>query len=124
MLWLISWRIATSAVCAATDSYPTTFSGNVSWYGPNFHGKLTASGERFDMNKLTAASRSLPLGTRVLVENPRNGKSVIVTINDRGPYIKGRILDLSREAARRLDILLGGVAYVDCTVLSQGHSRR
>ena len=73
-----------------------------SWYGPGFHGRLTANGERFDMNELTAAHKTLPFGTRVLVHNPRTGKEVVVRINDRGPFIKGRMIDLSKAAAKAL----------------------
>jgi len=94
-----------------------TFSGNVSWYGIQFHGKKTASGRMFDMNKLTCAHRTLPFGTKILVENPRTGQSVIVEVIDRGPYSGHRVMDLSREAARRLGILLGGLAFVQCTVI-------
>jgi rare lipoprotein A len=96
-----------------------TFSGNVSWYGPQFQGKKTASGRPFDMNKLTCAHRNLPFGTKILVENPRTGQSVIVEVIDRGPYAGHRVMDLSREAARRLGIILGGLAFVQCTVISQ-----
>ena len=76
--------------------------GVASWYGPGFHGRLTANGERFDMNELTAAHKTLPFGTRVLVHNPRTGKEVVVRINDRGPFIKGRVIDLSKAAAKAL----------------------
>ncbi len=76
--------------------------GMASWYGPGFHGRLTANGERFDMNELTAAHKTLPFGTRVLVHNPRTGKEVVVRINDRGPFIKGRMIDLSKAAAKAL----------------------
>ena len=81
--------------------------GNASWYGKKFHGRATASGEDFDMFELTAAHRQLPLGTYVKVTDLRNGKWVIVRINDRGPYIKGRIMDLSYGAARMLDFHAG-----------------
>lgn len=81
-----------------------------SWYGPGFHGKKTASGQVFDQNKMTAASKTLPFGTRIKVRNPKNGKTVTVVINDRGPFIKGRGIDLSKEAARRLGI--DGIAKV------------
>lgn len=81
--------------------------GNASWYGKKFHGRATASGEDFDMFELTAAHRQLPLGTYVRVTNLRNGKSVIVRVNDRGPYIRGRILDLSYGAARMLEFHAG-----------------
>ena len=78
--------------------------GVASWYGPGFHGRKTASGERFNTNELTAAHLSLPFGTKLLVRNERNGKEVVVRINDRGPYIKSRIIDLSQAAARALGI--------------------
>src|SRR6266511_283347 len=78
--------------------------GKASWYGPGFHGRKTASGERFNQNELTAAHRKLPLGTKATVTNLRNGKTVEVEINDRGPYARGRILDLSKAAAERLDM--------------------
>lgn len=79
--------------------------GIASWYGPRFHGRRTASGERFDMRALTAAHPTLPFGTVVRVENPESGRSVDVRINDRGPHIKARIIDLSRAAARALGLL-------------------
>jgi len=71
-----------------------------SWYGPGFHGRLTANGERFDQNALTAAHRSLPFGTRVRVTSTETGRSVVVRINDRGPFVRGRSIDLARAAAR------------------------
>ncbi len=86
--------------------------GKASWYGPGFHGKRTASGEVFDQNKLTAGSRTLPLGTIVEVTNLKNHRKVEVRINDRGPYAKGRTLDLSRAAAAKLGMLRTGVAPV------------
>jgi len=81
--------------------------GNASWYGKSFHGRATASGEDFDMFELTAAHRQLPLGSFVRVTNLHNGKSVVVRVNDRGPFVKGRILDLSYGAARMLDFHRG-----------------
>ncbi|PYP91213.1 MAG: hypothetical protein DMG65_08570 [Candidatus Angelobacter sp. Gp1-AA117] len=81
--------------------------GNASWYGKKFHGKETASGDDFNMFELTAAHRQLPLGTYVKVTNLRNGKWVIVRINDRGPYVGRRIMDLSYGAARMLDFHAG-----------------
>ena len=86
--------------------------GRASWYGPGFHGKRTASGERFDMNDLTAAHRTLPFGTRVRVRNIQNGREVVVRINDRGPQIRDRIIDLSKAAAVALDLLQAGEAPV------------
>jgi len=94
------------------------FSGNVSWYGPGFQGRKTASGEIFDMNKPTAAHLTLPLGTRVLVEDPKTGKSVIVKVNDRGPYVRTRVMDLTKEGGRRIDLLTRGVAYVNCLIIN------
>jgi len=80
-----------------------------SWYGPRFHGKLTANGEIYDQTALTAAHKSLRFGTLLKVTNPRSKKSVIVRINDRGPYIPGRQLDLSKAAAEQLDVIGSGV---------------
>ena len=81
--------------------------GNASWYGKQFHGRMTASGEDFDMFELTAAHRQLPLGTYVKVTNLRNGKWIVVRVNDRGPYVSGRIMDLSYSAARMLNFSSG-----------------
>ncbi|WP_414709057.1 septal ring lytic transglycosylase RlpA family protein [Ramlibacter sp.] len=86
--------------------------GKASWYGPGFHGKLTASGERFDMNARTAAHRTLAFGSLVLVRNMRNGREVVVRINDRGPHVRGRIIDLSKAAAAAIDLLQAGEAPV------------
>lgn len=86
--------------------------GYASWYGGRFHGRLTSSRERFNLFKFTAASRTLPLHTYVLVRNLDNGKTVVVRINDRGPYVDGRIIDLSRAAARKIGMEEDGVKYV------------
>lgn len=86
---------------------PEVGRGLASWYGPRFHGRRTASGERFDMHALTAAHPTLPFGSIVRVENVETGRSVDVRINDRGPHIKQRIIDLSRAAARALGLLDG-----------------
>ena len=86
--------------------------GAASWYGPGFHNRLTANGERFDMNSMTAAHKTLPFGTFVLVKSEQTGKSVTVRINDRGPYVKGRIIDLSRAAAEHLGMHKSGVLKV------------
>ena len=91
--------------------------GEASWYGHPYHGRTTASGEVYDMNELTAAHRSLPFGTRVEVTNLNNGRSVVVRINDRGPFKKGRIIDLSRSAARKLDMIEAGVVPVRVVLL-------
>jgi rare lipoprotein A len=97
--------------------------GIASWYGLEFHGRRTASGERFDMNALTAAHPTLPFGTRVRVLNPRNGRSIEVRINDRGPHVRGRIIDLSHAAARAIGHLGWGAKSVVVTPLAEGRSR-
>ena len=91
--------------------------GEASWYGRYHQGRRTASGERFDMNKLTAAHPTLPLGTEARVTNLENGKSVEVTVNDRGPYVKGRAIDLSAKAAQELGMKRRGIATVHIEVL-------
>jgi len=91
--------------------------GVASWYGHPFHGCPTASGEIYDMHGLTAANKELPLGTRVRVTNLENGRQVAVVINDRGPFVKNRIIDLSLGAARRLDIVRNGTARVRIEIL-------
>jgi rare lipoprotein A len=90
---------------------PTVETGLASWYGKPFHGRRTANGERYDMDAMTAAHKTMPLPSYALVRNPANGRQVVVKVNDRGPFVKGRIIDLSRAAARRLRI--GGVAQVE-----------
>ena len=92
--------------------------GTASWYGKLFHGKETASGKNYDMYAYTAAHRSLPLGSKVRVVNLQNGKDIVVKINDRGPYIKNRIIDLSYSAAKSLGIIDGGIQDVTIEVLS------
>jgi len=94
-----------------------TTDGVASYYGKEHHGRKTANGEIFDMTKLTAAHRSLPFGSQVKVTNLSNQRSVIVRINDRGPYYKGRIIDLSQAAAERLEMLTVGIAKVKVEVL-------
>lgn len=91
--------------------------GIASWYGPNFHGRLTSNREVFDMNKVSAAHKSLPLPTWVQVTNLRNGRSIVVRVNDRGPFKDDRIIDLSREAARRIGMIEDGTALVEVVAL-------
>lgn len=86
--------------------------GRASWYGPTFHGRRTSSGERFDMNDLTAAHGTLRFGTRVRVRNVANGREVVVRINDRGPHARARIIDLSKAAAAALGFLHAGETLV------------
>lgn len=92
--------------------------GLASWYADEFHNRKTASGELYNKNKLTAAHRTLPFGTKVKVTRIDNGKSVIVTINDRGPHIGGRIIDLSRKAAEKIDLISEGVTMVKIVSLN------
>jgi rare lipoprotein A len=94
---------------------PPVVSGEVtaSWYGPEHHNKLTASGQRFDMNKNTLAHRTLPMGTKVRLVNPNNGKSAEGVVNDRGPYIKGRDVDVSYAMAKQLGFVKKGVTKLD-----------
>ena len=91
--------------------------GVVSWYGDKFHGRKTASGERYDKHELTAAHKSLPFGTKVKVTNIRNGKSVVVEINDRGPYAKSRVLDLSQAAFSEIGHTNTGVMQVEYEII-------
>lgn len=94
--------------------------GLASWYGQRHQGRPTASGEAYDMNQLTAAHRTIPFGTRLRVTNVENGRSVVVRVNDRGPHVPGRILDLSLRAATELGMLGEGVARVEVVVLTDG----
>jgi len=94
--------------------------GVASWYGKKFHGKATSSGEIYNMYAMTAAHKTLPLPTEARVTNLRNGKSVIVMINDRGPFVDNRIIDLSYSAARELDMITAGTALVEVETLSSG----
>ena len=107
----------------SVSSQPTIIANSIgglaSWYGPGFHGRLTASGEVYNQNALTAAHPDLKFGTRVKVTNLRNGRSVVVRINDRGPYVGGRVIDLSAAAARSLGMIKSGVASVRVTVLGR-----
>jgi rare lipoprotein A len=100
-----------------------TQTGRASWYGRKFHGRRTASGERYDMNALTAAHKTLPLAAYVRVTNSANSKSVVVRINDRGPYARGRVIDLSYAAARMLGLQHSGVARVKIEGLSQQEAK-
>jgi rare lipoprotein A len=93
--------------------------GRASWYGEFHHGQLTASGETFDMMQLTAAHRTLPLGTRLRVTNLENGRMVRVRVNDRGPYVDGRVVDLSLGAARALDMVERGVVPVRLDIIAK-----
>ncbi|RZM82914.1 septal ring lytic transglycosylase RlpA family protein [Leptolyngbya iicbica] len=108
---------APAAVAQTNWGVVSSFSGTASWYGPGFDGRSTASGERFNRHALTAAHRTLPFGTRVLVTNVSNNRQVVVRINDRGPYSHGRVIDLSEGAAREIGLHLAGVGTVRVEVL-------
>jgi rare lipoprotein A len=103
---------------AKTSSRPRK-QGMASWYGPGFHGRRTASGETFNSGALTAAHRYLPFGTKVRVTNVRNGRSVVVRINDRGPFTGGRVIDLSKGAAAVIGVFQSGVAPVVLEILGR-----
>jgi len=105
---------------SAAEAVRMLQTGVASWYGPNFHGKVTANGEVFNMNDFTAAHRTLPFNTVVLVRNLDNGESVNVRINDRGPYVDNRVIDLSRRAAREIDMENNGTANVQIMFLDEG----
>ena len=98
--------------------------GQASWYGEPFHGRKTANGETYDMNELSAAHKTLPLNSWVEVRNLDNNKVLAVRINDRGPFIRGRIIDLSREAAKEMDMLKTGVARVSVRSISKERARQ
>ncbi len=105
-------------VLASADGFRER--GIASWYGPDFHGGTTSSGERYDMYAMTAAHKTLPLPSYVRVTNLANGKSVIVRVNDRGPFKRGRVIDLSYVAAAKLDMIRDGTATVEVTVVGPG----
>ena len=107
------------SISSAPSSTPPSHVAVASWYGPGFEGRKTASGERYDSREMTAAHRSLPLGSHVTVTNLENGKSVRVRINDRGPYVRGRSIDLSRGAARQIGLEKRGVGRVRITADSR-----
>lgn len=121
ILILLFGFIATSCgTIRNAETVRTLDTGLASWYGPNFHGKLTANGETYNMDDLTAAHRSLPFNTVVKVTNLDNGRTVVVRVNDRGPYVGNRIIDLSRGAARRIDMEDAGVAHVRLELVEEG----
>ena len=112
--------LAVALLTVVTGCASSSGSGLASYYADRYQGHKTASGERFDGARLTAAHRTLPFGTRVRVTNLDNGRSVVVRVNDRGPFASGRVIDLSQAAARQLDMLRAGVARVKLEVLGSG----
>ena len=107
----------------AIRNHPEVQIGIASYYGREFHRKLTANGQRFNMYKVSAAHKTLPLGTRVKVTNLNNGKSIRLTINDRGPFKKGRILDLSYKAGQKLGFVNEGTTKVRIDVIKLGDNK-
>ena len=105
--------------CAGSSAFTQT--GQASYYADKFNGRETASGTIYRPGKLTAAHNTLPFGTTVRVTNPRNHRSVKVVVTDRGPHAKGRIIDLSKKAARKIDIIDAGVAPVELKVIRKAH---
>jgi rare lipoprotein A len=101
------------------EDYSYDETGIASWYGPNFHGKFTANGEVYDQNDVTAAHRTLPLPSVVRVTNLENGRTLVVRINDRGPYVNNRILDLSRRSAQLLGVIDNGTAKVRVQIMAE-----
>ena len=121
------FSVSLFGMIAQTEARPsrTRQVGQASWYGPYHHGRPTASGERFSMYHMTAAHRTLPLGTAVAVTNLQTGRRAVVRINDRGPYVdpERRIIDLSRAAARRLGLEIPGVGRVRVVVVQRAPAR-
>jgi rare lipoprotein A len=117
----VGWKALialTLLVLLSCSKEPThTLQGIASWYGYPHHGRITASGQRFDMYKLTAAHRTLPMGTRLRITNLTNGRAVIVTITDRGPFVWRRVIDLSFAAAREIGMIGRGTAPVQLEIL-------
>ena len=126
-LIIISGMMTLLFFCCARVTYPpseTIQTGIASWYGPNFHGKATSNREVYDMYDLTAAHKSLPFGTFLVVTNLNNGKSVTVRINDLGPFVKDRIIDLSYAAAKAVDMIDTGTAPVKLEILTDISPKR
>jgi rare lipoprotein A len=111
---------STGDVRSGSQPYAVVEVGEASWYGPRFHGKPTASGVVFDQAEMTAAHQTLPFGTKVRVINLANGKSIEVEINDRGPFVGNRIIDLSAAAAKALDMVESGITPVRIELLESG----
>ena len=105
--------------CIASDLNAQVLEGKASYYGKGFHGRKSASGKIYDMYKLTCAHKTLPFGTMLKVTNKKNGKTVTVEVTDRGPYVKGRIIDLSVAAAMDLDMMKSGVVDVEAEIIKK-----
>ena len=119
--WVLAWLALLPACGGSRTAFTQT--GQGSYYADKFAGRPTASGVPYRPGQMTAAHNTLPFGTRIKVTNVRNGKSVKVTVNDRGPHVKGRIVDVSRKAARQLDLVDAGVVPVQLKVIKAAKSR-
>ena len=119
LLWMLSGCGSTVHRTTVPRKAGAGQRGYASWYGGKFHGRQTASGEIYNKQQMTAAHRKLPFGTRVRVTNRKNGRSVVVRINDRGPYAAGRIIDVSEAAARKLGMIEDGVVPVTVKVIKR-----
>ncbi|NOI90076.1 septal ring lytic transglycosylase RlpA family protein [Vibrio splendidus] len=127
ILMILAGCTSTSAVGSSkTKEYAKShaLAGKASWYGDKFHGRLTASGETYNMNANTAAHKTLPFGTIVRVTNTNNNKSVDVKINDRGPYVKGRVIDLSHKAFARIGNVKQGTVPVKIEIVDDSNTFR
>ncbi len=124
LLIILTALMLLTGCSSATTKKGESFKGKASWYGKGFQGKLTASGERYDMNKYTAAHKKLAFGTLVRVTNLSNGKSVVVKINDRGPYVRGRVIDLSKKSFSKIASIHSGVIHVKVEVIDTSNTFR
>ncbi len=116
-LYIIGTVVIVSVAVFFSFFGPYYETGIASWYGPGFHGNLTANGEVYDMNGISAAHKTLPLGTVVRVIDRETGRSIVVRINDRGPFIEGRIIDLSKGAAEELGMVERGIIQVGLRIV-------
>ncbi|MDD5549634.1 MAG: septal ring lytic transglycosylase RlpA family protein [Sulfurovaceae bacterium] len=119
-LQLIIISIFTATIYAKPSDNNETkkcITGQCSWYGPKFNGKKTASGEKFDSSKFTAAHKTLPFGTKLKITDKNSGKSTIVVVNDRGPFTKSRVLDISSSAAQELGVIDKGIFTAEIEIL-------
>ena len=116
-LYIIGTVVIVSVAVFFSFFGPYYETGIASWYGPGFHGNLTANGEVYDMNAISAAHKTLPFGTIVRVVDRETGRSIVVRINDRGPFVEGRIIDLSKGAAEKLGIVERGITQVGLRIV-------
>jgi rare lipoprotein A len=111
------FTITLNAKSSDNNETKECITGKCSWYGPKFNGKKTASGEKFDSTKFTAAHKTLPFGTKLKITDKKSGKNVIVTVTDRGPFVKSRVLDISSSAAQELGVINKGVFTAEIEIL-------